>query len=56
FIDSGDVGLVALGFYIGAGAMAIGGLAEVVFGIEAAGRSLEDIARPLTATEARSSS
>ena len=55
FIDSGDVGLVALGFYIGAGAMAIGGLAEVVFGIEAAGRSLEDIAPPLTAHDDRAS-
>ncbi|MEV6782140.1 MFS transporter [Streptomyces sp. NPDC051098] len=52
FIHSGDSGLVALGFIIGAAAMAIGGLAEVFFGVRAEQQSLENIARPLTAEEA----
>jgi hypothetical protein len=52
FIHSGDVGQVALGFFIGAAAMALGGIAELAFGIRAEGRSLENIARPLTAEEA----
>jgi MFS family permease len=52
FIHSGDIGLIALGFFIGAGAMALGGLAELVFGVRAEGRSLENIATPLTAEEA----
>ena len=34
---------------IGAVAMVLGGLAEVVFGVDAEGKSLESIAQPLTA-------
>ena len=49
-IESGDAGQVAIAFYIGAGAMALGGLAEAFFGVRAEGQALEDIARPLTAT------
>lgn len=45
-------GQVAIGFYIGAAVMAIGGIAELLFGVKAAGRQLEDIAEPLTAVEA----
>jgi Major Facilitator Superfamily len=52
FIHSGDRGLIALGFFIGAAAMALGGLAELVLGVRAEGRSLESIATPLTAEEA----
>ena len=50
-IDTGELGPVAIGFFIGATAMATGGIAELLFGVEAAGRSLEDIARPLTAED-----
>jgi MFS family permease len=52
FIHSGDMRLIALGFFIGAGAMALGGLAELVFGVRAEGKSLENIATPLTVEEA----
>jgi hypothetical protein len=52
FIHSGDIRLIALGFFIGAGAMAVGGLAELALGVRAEGKSLENIATPLTAEEA----
>jgi MFS family permease len=52
FIHSGSANQVATGFFIGAGAMALGGLAELRFGVRAEGRSLESIATPLTAQEA----
>jgi MFS family permease len=52
FIHSGQVSKVALGFFIGAGAMILGGLAELRWGVAAEGQSLEDIATPLTAEEA----
>ncbi|PRX43701.1 putative MFS family arabinose efflux permease [Prauserella shujinwangii] len=52
FIDSGDRTLVAIGFAIAAGVMALGGVAELVFGVRAEQNSLEDIAKPLTAEEA----
>jgi MFS family permease len=52
FIHSGDLRLIALGFFIGAGAMAFGGLAELALGVRAEGKSLENIATPLTAEEA----
>ncbi|MEA2249858.1 MAG: hypothetical protein QOG70_100 [Solirubrobacteraceae bacterium] len=51
FIHSGNVDQVATGFFIGAGAMALGGVAELLFGVRAEGKSLESIARPLTAEE-----
>jgi MFS family permease len=50
-IESGDVGNVAIGFFIGAGIMAVGGIVEILFGVKAEGRSLEDIAKPLTAED-----
>ena len=50
-IESGDAGNVAIAFYIGAGAMVLGGVAELLFGVRAEGKTLEDIARPLTATD-----
>jgi MFS family permease len=52
FIHSGNADQVATGFFIGAGAMALGGVAELLFGVRAEGRSLEEIAEPLTAVEA----
>jgi hypothetical protein len=51
FIHSGDLRLIALGFFVGAGAMTIGGLAELVLGVRAEGKSLENIATPLIAEE-----
>jgi MFS family permease len=50
-VDTGKVGAVAGGYYLGAALMILGGLVEVVLGVEAAGRSLEDIARPLSAED-----
>lgn len=50
-IESGDRGLVALAFYIGAGVMAIGGLVELVFGVKAEKSDLESLAAPLTSDE-----
>jgi MFS family permease len=49
FIHSGSLDQVATGFFIGAGAMALGGVAELLFGVRAEGRSLEAIATPLAA-------
>jgi hypothetical protein len=54
-IATGDKGQVAIGFYIGAAVMAVGGVAELLFGVKAAGRQLEDIAEPLSAAEAEPS-
>jgi MFS family permease len=50
-IHSGQLDHIATGFFIGAGAMAIGGLAELKFGVRAEQQSLEHIAAPLTAEE-----
>jgi MFS family permease len=52
FIHSGNAQQVATGFLIGAGAMALGGVAELAWGVPAEQRSLEAIATPLTAEEA----
>jgi len=52
FIHSGSADQVATGFFIGGAVMAIGGFAELLFGVRAEGQSLENIARPLTAEEA----
>lgn len=48
-IDSGHRGSVAIAFYIGSAVMAIGGIMELLFGVKAEQRQLEDIAEPLTA-------
>src|SRR5918999_1975147 len=48
FIHSGNQDLVAVGFFIGAGVMALGGIAELFLGVRAEGQSLENIAKPLT--------
>ncbi|MGI8505227.1 MAG: MFS transporter [Solirubrobacteraceae bacterium] len=52
-IATGKKDQVAIGFFIGAAVMALGGVAELLFGVKAAGRQLEDIAQPLTATDAK---
>jgi MFS family permease len=49
FIDSGHRSQLAIGFFIGAGAMALGGLAELLWGVPAEQKALESIAEPLTA-------
>ncbi len=51
-IASGSKGQVAVGFFIGAFVMALGGIAELFFGVKAEGAQLEDIAKPLTVGEA----
>jgi MFS family permease len=48
-VESRDTGNVALGYCLGAAVMIIGGIGELVLGVEAAGRSLEDVATPLSA-------
>jgi MFS family permease len=52
-ITTGDINKAALAFIIGAVMMIIGGLVELVYGIKAEGRGLEDIAAPLTAEDHR---
>jgi hypothetical protein len=54
-IHSGNIEQVATGFFIGAAVMAVGGIAELLFGVRAEQQSLENIARPLTAEEADAS-
>src|SRR5699024_12336472 len=44
--------LVALSVVIGAGVIALGGVAELLFGVKAERADLEDIARPLPAEDA----
>jgi MFS family permease len=53
FIHSGNLDEVATGFFIGAGAMLLGGVAELLWGVRAEGRSLEAIATPLSAERIR---
>jgi MFS family permease len=48
-VGSGEVGQVAFGYYLGAGLMIAAGIVEIFIGVEAARRSLEDIAAPLSA-------
>jgi MFS family permease len=43
---------VAIGFFIGAAAMALGGIAELRFGVRAERMPLENIAKPMTVAEA----
>jgi MFS family permease len=51
-IASGSQDQVAIGFFVGAVVMAIGGIAELLFGVRAEQKQLEEVAEPLTATEA----
>ena len=47
----GNQDQVAIGFFIGAAVMTLGGIAELVFGVKAEQKPLEEIAEPLTAAE-----
>jgi MFS family permease len=51
FVSMG-IGAVAVGYFIGAGLMIAAGLVEVFLGVNAENRSLEDIADPLSKTDA----
>ncbi|TDC63246.1 MFS transporter [Actinomadura sp. GC306] len=50
-IETGEGSIIAYGFFLGAGIMALGGIAELFFGVRAEQASLESIAKPLTAHE-----
>jgi MFS family permease len=52
---SGDITGIAPGYYIGAALMVIGGIVELVLGVQAENQALEDIATPLTAVESQGS-
>ncbi|HEX2129806.1 MAG TPA: MFS transporter [Solirubrobacterales bacterium] len=49
--ESGDVGQVMIAYLIGAAVMAFGGIVELILGVRAEQKQLEDIAEPLTAQE-----
>jgi MFS family permease len=49
--ESKDITQIAVGYFVGAVLMVIGGVAEAVLGVRAEGRSLEDIAQPLTVAD-----
>ena len=51
-----DITGIAIGYFIGAALMIIGGITEIVLGVKAEGRSLESIAQPLTAEDAQTTS
>ncbi len=51
-IESGKASHVFVGFIIGAVAMILGGVAELIFGVKAERQSLESIAQPLTVEDA----
>ncbi|MGH3423572.1 MAG: MFS transporter [Nocardioidaceae bacterium] len=53
-IGSDERGVVAIAFYVGAAVMAIGGIVELFLGVKAERATLEDIAAPLTTTDADS--
>jgi hypothetical protein len=40
-----------IGYLVGAAIMIVGGIVELLIGIDAEGKSLEDVTKPLTATD-----
>ena len=46
--DGKDPGALEMGYLIGAGVMILGGIVEIVLGVSAERKSLEDVARPLS--------
>jgi MFS family permease len=50
--EAKDITGLAVGYFLGAALMVVGGLAEAFLGVKAEGQSLESIAQPLTAEEA----
>jgi MFS family permease len=51
-VSTGKVPDTVLAFSIGASLMILAGIAEIILGVDAERRSLEDIAQPLTAADA----
>jgi hypothetical protein len=51
-VSTGKVADTVLAFCVGAALMIAAGLVEIFLGVKAERQSLEDIAQPLTATEA----
>ena len=49
---SGDITKIAIGYFVGAALMIVGGVIQAFLGVKAEGKSLESIAQPLTAEEA----
>ena len=49
---SKDITKIAIGYFIGAALMIIGGVIESVLGVKAEGQALETLAKPLTAEDA----
>jgi hypothetical protein len=43
-----DPNKLFVGYLIGAGAMILGGVVEIIFGVASEGKSLEDVANPLS--------
>ena len=52
WMEGATVLSIILGFLLGGALMIAGGIVQAVIGVEAAGRQLEDIAKPLTAQDA----
>jgi len=50
-IQSGEPSQIFIGYVVGAVVMIVGGVIQALMGVEAAGRDLEDIAPPLSATQ-----
>ncbi|MGY1602102.1 MFS transporter [Geodermatophilus sp. SYSU D00815] len=50
-IQSGEPSQIFIGYVVGAVVMILGGVIQATMGVEAAGRDLEDIAPPLSATD-----
>jgi MFS family permease len=48
-IETGKESMVAVGYWIGAGAMILAGLVEAMIGVDAEQRPLEEVAQPLSA-------
>jgi MFS family permease len=52
-IGQGDPGKLFIGYLIGAGVMVVGGVVEIFLGVDAEGKSLENVAAPLSAVTSR---
>ncbi|WP_324606731.1 MFS transporter [Psychromicrobium lacuslunae] len=50
--DGTDRGPLAAGYYLGAGVMLLGGVIALIFGINAEGKGLEDVADPISKVKA----
>ncbi len=55
-IETGSYGNVTIAFVIGGVIMAIGGVVEILLGVEAEGKSLESVAAPINAVRRGSAS